>query len=219
MIGQELILEFSDCRRPIAEALCARVFGNGLARRQQRIADFNFEIEIGKGFRIIALKLHGQGQPEAKLSDVGGEAIEINAVEVVANDVELAMVVIAGGGLLGPSVEDASEGVKFVEHPDQIRARPASGIANSDVGELAAECFRLIDSDALWVMMMNELAMPPKIPLECLPAHEGYDGSGRVVGATFVAASYQFLEHLPEHLRIDGDLRTAVAAYAWMATL
>ena len=48
--------------------------------------------------------------------------------------------------------------------------------------------------------------LPLQVALEGLAAHERHHWPGGVVGAGVVAAGDQFLEHLAQHLRVDGHL-------------
>ena len=61
-------------------------------RSGEAVAAFDLEIEVRQRRRFRALEVDGQTQPQPQLGDVDGERVNVHAVQVVLDDLQLAAV-------------------------------------------------------------------------------------------------------------------------------
>lgn len=175
------------------------------------VAGFNLEIEVGQCLGPVGID--GQAQPQPEHGDVGGEGVDVHAVEAVLDDVELDLVDFAGVVLEFVGVEQAVEVDDFVEQAEQVSARAAGGIDGADGVEGCGNLLRLIDGDASDVVLVDkggdfvvgDLGEVGQVALEGFAAHEADDRARGVVAAGLVPAGDEFFEDFAEHFRIDGD--------------
>ena len=180
-------------------------------RPQQRIAGFALEIEVRQRQWLVGFDF--QRQPQAQHCDVGGEGIDVHAVEIVADNAQLEVVKTAA--ILDQlfADEQAVDGDEFVQKTEQIRAGAACGIDRfqgierfEDLPTMRlgqAGDSRLIDKSSDGVRTGFGLAR--EIAFDCFPAHEGDNGARRVVRTGLMPAGDKLLKDLAEHFGIDSD--------------
>ena len=111
---------------------------NGLWRgREQAVAGARLEIQIGQRRRIIALVLYRQREPQPQLRDVHRELVLVHAVEVAADDAQLAVVLVARVGRVGFVEQRVAQREQLLHHPKQIRAAAAGGIHHARIVQRA----------------------------------------------------------------------------------
>src|SRR5207249_1373924 len=95
------------------------------------VAALDFEIQVGQRRRFGTLEIDGQAEPQPQLGDVDGEEVQVHAVEVVLNDVELAAVdchtVQAARG-----EQHLAQAEEFLHHAEQVRAAAAGRVTDLD---------------------------------------------------------------------------------------
>jgi len=178
--------------------------GNAL---EEGVALHDLVVEMRKGEGRGGID--DEGEPEAEAGDVDGAALDVNTVDVVANDVALEV----GGGARG--VQKRGEGGAAGEEQTQEAhgegAGADGGVANLDVGQGAVYLFGKGGGELLDVVRFDEGAQGVGVDTgeggdemgeEALATHVANDFFGGVEGALVFVVFEQILEDAAEHFGV-----------------
>ena len=104
----------------------------GGVRGGQRVARLYLEVEVREGWRIVAVVVHDEREPEPQAGDVDGEGVYVHAVEVLLDDLELPVVGEAGAKFVSPE-KALAQVEQLVQHTEQVRPAAARRIADREV--------------------------------------------------------------------------------------
>jgi len=100
----------------------------------EAIAHLDLELQVGqrRGRRVV--EVDHQREPEPQPGDVDRKGVDVDAVKVLLDDLELSR--IGRAGVDGARrKERLAQGHQLVEHPQQVGAAAARRVAHTDVPE------------------------------------------------------------------------------------
>ena len=209
MVGDKV--SFLQLKKLVYQRLMKAHLQGSRAGRANAVTHFNLVVKIRQWLRGRAIEVNGEREPKAQTCNVYSEFSIIDAIDVRLDNVQLAL--IHRFVVYLPGLEEAlTEIQQLVHHAKQIRSRAARRIADGNTakrieyGLSVMDVVRLVLIDEAFYggfLLAGHLCL--QVALECLTAHEADDWLGGVVTSAVVPPGHQFLEYLPQHLRVNCD--------------